>query len=281
MLERLSARSLAANSRMKIQNSFSKTGHRTRVTPGCLRSMQIVISHYNHIVVLTGAGLSAASGLRTYRGPGGIWEENNVQEYGHVQALWDQSERTWQLFGGMREPLRSAKPNAAHLALAHLENSLHRGQQFLLVTQNVDGLHQQAGSQNIVELHGNVGLTRCTNEDCDLQPFPDEQTYSDHLPKCPKCSNLLRPHVVLFGEAIPPLASWQSKRALRDCDLFIAIGTSGSVSPASNFVRSAEYAGARTIYINLEPMSPKNPAFKEEYLGKAEEILPTLLGVDL
>jgi NAD-dependent deacetylase len=132
-----------------------------------------------------------------------------------------------------------------------------------------------------VELHGNVGLTCCTNEVCELQPFPDRQSHADRLPQCPLCSSLLRPHIVLFGEPLPPLASWQSKRALRDCDLFIAIGTSGLVSPASNFVRSAEYAGARTIYVNLEPMSPKNPAFQEEYLGKAEELLPTLLGMDV
>ena len=241
--------------------------------------MRIDTSRYNNIVVLTGAGISAGSGLRTYRGPDGVWEEHNVEEYGHVQALLEHPELTWQLFGTMRAPLRAAKPNAAHLALARVEAGLHRGQQFLLITQNVDSLHQRAGSKNVVELHGNVGFTRCSNESCDLQPFADDQAHAASVPRCPKCSSVLRPHVVLFGEAIPALASWQSKRALRDCDLFIAIGTSGVVAPASSFVRSAAYAGARTVYVNLEPLSPKNPAFQEEYLGKAEDMLPELLGL--
>ena len=243
--------------------------------------MLIDTSRYNNIVVLTGAGISAGSGLRTYRGPDGVWEEHNVEEYGHVQALLERPERTWQLFGGMRAPIRAANPNAAHLALARIEAGLRPEQQFLLVTQNVDSLHQRAGSKNVVELHGNVGITRCTNEACDLEPFADDQAHAESVPRCPKCGSILRPHIVLFGEAIPALAGWQVKRALRDCDLFISVGTSGLVAPASNYVRSAEYAGARTLYVNLEPMIPKNPAFKEEYLGKAEELLPELFGIDV
>lgn len=239
--------------------------------------MQLNISDYKNIVVLTGAGVSAGSGLRTYRGPDGVWEENKVEEYGNVQTLVQSPERTWQLFGGMRAPVQAALPNAAHYALARLEKSLWPEQQFLLVTQNVDSLHQRAGSRNVVELHGNVGFTRCANDACDLEPFADNEDHAYLVPRCPKCSSVLRPNIVLFGEAIPPMSSWPVKKALRDCDLFIAIGTSGVVSPASNYVRSAEYSGARTVYVNLEPLKPKNPAFKEEYLGKAEEILPTLL----
>lgn len=242
--------------------------------------MRIDISAYSNIVVLTGAGISAGSGLRTYRGPDGVWEEHNVEEYSNIQALLERPERTWQLYGAMRAPVRAAKPNAAHLALARLEAGLRPEQQFLLVTQNVDSLHRRAGSRNVVELHGNIGFTRCIDEDCDLEPFEDDQAYAEGVPRCPKCSSVLRPHIVLFGEAIPPMASWQVKRALRDCDLFLSIGTSGLVAPAANYVRSAEYAGARTIYINLEPLSPRNPAFKEEYLGRAEELLPALLGTD-
>jgi len=239
--------------------------------------MRINTSRYKNIVMLTGAGVSAGSGLRTYRGPDGVWEEHKVEEYGNIQTLIEHPERTWQLFGGMRAPVQAAVPNAAHYALARLENSLRPEQRFLLVTQNVDRLHQRAGSRNVVELHGNVSFTRCTNEACDLEPFVDDKDHAHAVPKCPKCSSALRPHIVLFGEAIPPMSSWPVKKALRDCDLFIAIGTSGVVSPASNYVRSAKYAGARTVYVNLEPLSPKNPAFNEEYLGKAEEILPNLL----
>jgi NAD-dependent deacetylase len=148
------------------------------------------------------------------------------------------------------------------------------------VTQNVDSLHQRAGSRQVVELHGNIAITRCSREQCDLPRFVDHEAHSDRVPCCPKCGGVLRPDVVLFGEAIPALASWHVKRALRDCDLFIAIGTSGLVTPAADYVRSAEYAGARTILVNLEKQLRRNPAFQEEYFGKAEEILPALLGVD-
>jgi NAD-dependent deacetylase len=235
------------------------------------------LAKYRNVVVLTGAGISAGSGLRTYRGPDGVWEEHQVEEYGHVDTFQHQPEKTWQLFGSMRTPVSTAVPNDAHLALVHLESRLHTNQKFLLVTQNVDGLHQKSGSQKVVELHGNLCTTRCSNENCDFEPFQDEETHSSQLPRCPKCSSVLRPDIVLFGETIPHLAAWTVKKALRDCDLFLAIGTSGLVYPAANFVRSAEYVGARTIYVNLEPMNPRNPAFKEEYLGKAEEILPKLI----
>ncbi|HEV7507636.1 MAG TPA: NAD-dependent deacylase [Thermoanaerobaculia bacterium] len=239
--------------------------------------MRLDFTRYGNIVILTGAGVSAGSGLRTYRGPGGVWEEHNVEEYGHIRTLLERPEKTWQLFGVLRATLRAAEPNAAHLALAQLEARLRQDQKFLLVTQNVDGLHQRAGSRNVVELHGNLGLTRCSNDACDLEPFADEEAHAGHVPACPRCSSCLRPHIVLFGEPIPIDAAWTVKLALRNCDLFIAIGTSGLVAPAANFVRSAEYAGARTVYVNLEPMNPPDRAFQEVYLGKAEEILPELL----
>ena len=130
----------------------------------------------------------------------------------------------------------------------------------------------------MIELHGNIGQTRCANPECSLQPFPDAAPHADRVPHCPTCGGVLRPDIVLFGEPLPAFAEWQAKRALRECDLFIAIGTSGLVWPAANFVRSARYAGARTIYANLEPMSPPNPAFQEVVLGKAEELVPRLLG---
>jgi NAD-dependent deacetylase len=241
--------------------------------------MRIDLSNYRNIVVLTGAGISAGSGLRTYRGPGGVWEEYEVEKYGNADALQQWPAETWKLFGSMRAPVRAAQPNAAHLALARAEAGLRHDQEFMVVTQNVDGLHQRAGSENVVELHGNICVTRCTSAACNLAPFADDNDYASGVPICPECSSALRPDIVLFGEIIPAEPGWLSKRALRDCDLFISIGTSGLVSPASDFVRSAEYAGARTIYVNLEPLVPRNKAFQEEYLGKAEEILPGLLGI--
>lgn len=174
-------------------------------------------------------------------------------------------------------PVLAAKPNAAHRVLANWEEELDPHQEFLLVTQNVDALHQRAGSKNVVELHGNVMVTRCSNSSCRLKPYRDEQAHLESVPKCPVCGSVLRPDVVLFGEEIPALSSWTAKRALRECDLFIAVGTSGLVTPAANYVRGAEYAGARTVLVNLEPMARPNPAFKEQYLGPAEEVLPALL----
>lgn len=242
--------------------------------------MQIDISVYKRIVVLTGAGVSVASGLRPYRGPNGVWEEHDVARLGHVNALTQRPRDTWHLFGSMREPVLAARPNPAHVALARWESSLRPDQEFLLITQNVDGLHQQAGSRNVSEIHGNIMYTRCSNFDCTLERFRDTATHQDRVPACTLCGQTLRPDIVLFGEALPVRPSWVAKRALRDCDLFLAIGTSGTVAPASNFARGAAYAGARTIYLNLEPMRERNPAFQEEYLGRAEELLPRLIGLD-
>jgi NAD-dependent deacetylase len=243
--------------------------------------MPIDASRYRSIVVLTGAGISVASGLPIYRGPGGVWDEHQVEEFGHVRTLREQPQRTWQLFGALRGPVTQARPNAGHAALARFEAGLKAHQSFLLVTQNVDGLHRRAGSRRLVELHGNIARTRCADPDCSLEPFEDAAPHADAVPDCPRCGGVLRPDIVLFGEPLPPFASWQAKRALRDCDLFIAIGTSGLVSPASDYVRAARYAGARTVYANLEPMSPSNPAFQEVVLGRAEELVPRLLGDSL
>lgn len=237
-------------------------------------------SQYSRIVVLTGAGISAGSGLRTYRGPDGVWEEHDVERLGHASALRERPADTWRLFGSMRTPVLASAPNAAHRALAAFESQLGPRQQFLLVTQNVDSLHQTAGSKNVCEIHGNLMFTRCSDPSCSLPRFRDESAHSDKVPQCNLCGSMLRPDIVLFGEELPLQETWTVKHALRDCDLFIAIGTSGLVEPAASYVRGAEYAGARTILVNLEPLARPNPAFKERYFGRAEVLLPKLLGVE-
>ncbi len=241
--------------------------------------MRIEIQKYKNVVLLTGAGVSVASGLRTYRGPGGVWEEHQVEEYAHADCFKRAPEKTWMLFGGMRSDVLTVHPNQGHLALAQLEARLRPDQSFLLVTQNVDELHQRAGSKNVAAIHGDLLVTRCSNEACDLPPYRDHETHATSVPLCPECSSPLRPDVVLFGEMPKLDASWAAKRALRDCDLFLAIGTSGLVTPAADYVRNAQYAGARTIYLNLEPLSPPNPAFQEQILGRAEELLPKLFSL--
>jgi NAD-dependent deacetylase len=167
-----------------------------------------------------------------------------------------------------------AHPNAAHLAIADVERIAPADARVTVLTQNIDGLHQRAGSTNVVELHGSLFRTRCTR--CDAPPFEDRVAHPE-APSCARCGAAQRPDVVLFGEALDADDEWAAKKALRECDLFIAVGTSGTVSPASNFVRSAAYEGARTILVNLEPMTIPNPAFAEEILGRAEDVLPALL----
>jgi NAD-dependent deacetylase len=241
--------------------------------------LEISFSDFKNIVILTGAGVSVASGIRTYRGTGGVWKEFDVEKYGHIDRLADDPQKIWQLFGSLRSQLLHAKPNRVHIALAQFEQKLGTDQQFTLITQNVDGLHTAAGSKNVIELHGNISRTKCSNPSCDFLPYSDTQSHSAQCPTCPQCAHPLRPDIVLFGEQLPALQDWSAKRALRDCDLFLAVGTSGVVFPAASFARSAQYAGARTIYQNIEPMQPYNPAFRESCIGKAEEVLPELLGV--
>jgi len=239
--------------------------------------MKISFRQFHNIVILTGAGVSVASGLKPFRGSGGIWQEHDVEKYSQPSALESHPDQVWRLFGQLRKTAINAKPNAAHLALAKLEKSLSPIQRFTLVTQNIDGLHQAAGSKNVLEIHGNILMTKCANENCSSLPFLDSDNHATQVPYCAVCHSALRPDIVLFGEQLPLEPSWLVKRALRDCDLFLAIGTSGSVEPAASYVRSAEYAGARTININAEPMSPKNPYFHEEIIGLSEQILPEII----
>lgn len=236
----------------------------------------ITANRYHGLFILTGAGISVASGLRPYRGPGGIWEESGVEHLATPEGLARDPHAVWKLFGPLRDILPKTEPNEAHKALARWEEA-YRGDDFLLVTQNIDGLHQRAGSRRVVELHGTIARTRCSSESCILEPFEDSDSHLETLPLCELCGAPLRPDIVLFGEQIPPEASHPAKRALRNVGFFLAVGTSGTVYPAAQYVNSAEYAGARTVLVNLEPMEPRNRCFQEEYLGPAEELLPKLL----
>jgi NAD-dependent deacetylase len=239
--------------------------------------MKINFTSYKNIVILTGAGVSVASGIRPFRGKDGLWNDPDLVSLAQVETYTRDPLAVWNFWIAMRQVVANSQPNPAHLGLARIENSLNPTQKFHLITQNIDGLHQSAGSKNVIELHGNVMYSRCSDKSCTLKPFIDSQGVAGQLGHCPQCGQALRVDVVQFGEDLPAYAEWTAKKALRDCDLFIAIGTSGTVMPASSFVRSADYAGARTIYINSEAMQPANPYFKESILGKAEEILPEFI----
>jgi NAD-dependent deacetylase len=232
----------------------------------------IKLANYQRIVILTGAGVSVASGIRPFRGKDGLWEQPNLKIYSEWATFKQHPVEAWRFWLELRQKAQEAQPNRGHFLLAELEQQLRPDQQLVLITQNVDGLHQRAGSRNVVELHGRIYASRCSDLSCSFPPFADQTTHFETIPTCPTCHAILRPDIVLFGEALPLNAEWAAKRALRDCDLFIAIGTSGTVSPAADFVRGAEYAGGRTIYINPEPMNPPNRYFQETFLVRSEEM---------
>ncbi len=233
------------------------------------------------VVVLTGAGISAESGIPTFREKGGLWEKYDAYKLATPEGFKTDPLRVWQFYSERREAIQKCEPNAAHQALVSLESYMAKKGEFLLVTQNVDALHQRAGSKNILEIHGNIFRTRCSNPDCEgwYQPFEDTDLHMDEVPKCKICGAPLRPDVVWFGEPIDPMLEFRVQQALRSCDYFIAIGTSGTVYPAAGYVQTAGDAGARTVLINAE--APHNIAFfKEFYQGPATKILPALLGLD-
>jgi NAD-dependent deacetylase len=234
----------------------------------------IEIQKYKSIVVLTGAGISVASGLPTYRGTGGIWNDPETAKFSTASAFQADPAGCWQFWQVMKDRAVHASPNPAHIALADLEVKIANGRTLTLITQNVDELHLRAGSSNIVELHGSLFRSKCSNSECNLPIRRDNASHAEAVPICPQCGSPLRPDIVLFDEPLPPDAEQSAKRALRACDLFIAVGTSGTVSPASRFVEWAKYMDAYTVLINSETAS--SSSFDQQLIGKAEDILPSL-----
>jgi NAD-dependent deacetylase len=215
---------------------------------------------YRNIVVLTGAGISQSTGLPTYRGPGGLWNDPFRIALSDVTALRGRRAEVCAMFRELYGAAADVGPSVAHRALAEVEARTN----VTVITQNVDGLHQRAGSCQVIEYHGSLARWRCERCGAEQSPPRDE--------RC--CGELMRPCVVLFGEEIPVAADHAAKRALRDCDLFVAIGTSGTVAPASSFVRSAAYAGAHTVLLNLEIFDEARASYAEIQSGPADELVP-------
>jgi NAD-dependent deacetylase len=228
------------------------------------------IARTDHVFILTGAGVSAESGIPTFRGAGGLWRNYRIEEVASPYA-WQRDPRlVWEFYSMRRRVAAEAKPNPAHFALARLQTKL--GDRLFLCTQNVDNLHEQAGSSGVVHMHGELFKSRCDR--CDRPPFADANTYDPPagLPRC-DCGGKIRPHICWFGEV--PFEMDRIYEALDDCTLFLAIGTSGVVEPAASFVAHCRNR-ARTVYMG--PEDPANrSAFNECYLGKAGEVLPGLL----
>jgi NAD-dependent deacetylase len=226
------------------------------------------------VFVLTGAGISAESGLPTFRASDGLWAGHSVEEVCTPEAWRRNPALVWEFYAARRAAGAAAEPNPAHAELARLERRL--GERFFLCTQNVDDLHERAGSQRLVHMHGALNQARCERE-CGREPVFDHAIYKslDEVGHC-ACGGRLRPHIVFFGET--PLEMERIQEEIERATLMLVVGTSGSVYPAANFVHWARMQGARTVYVGPEP--PLNAsAFTHIVVGKAGEVLPDLFTI--
>lgn len=206
-----------------------------------------LLRRHRKAVALTGAGVSVESGIPDFRSEGGLWSRFDPMEYAHIQAFRANPAKVWAMLLEMETLITRARPNPAHLALAELEA---RGLLLGVITQNVDNLHQAAGSRRVVEYHGNAGRLRC---DLCQAPHPRESLDFGRLPLYCHCGGLIRPDVVFFGEAIPAAAMAAAEELAKACDLLLVIGTSGEVAPASYIPYTAKESGAVIVENNLEP----------------------------
>lgn len=228
------------------------------------------------VFVLTGAGVSAESGIATFRDSNGLWEQHRVEDVASPDGFARDPALVWRFYALRRAQALTVEPNPAHRALAALEE--RQGDRFFLCTQNVDGLHEAAGSRRVVHMHGELFKTRCSDPSCGRPPFTDTRHEFAELPRC-ECGALQRPHIVWFGEV--PFEMHAIRRRVQKADVFVCVGSSGVVYPAAGLVGEMQYRRSmgqrvRTIYVGLE--APANAdQFDEVHEGKAGELLPGLL----
>jgi NAD-dependent deacetylase len=223
------------------------------------------------ITVLTGAGISADSGVPTFRGPDGLWRTYRAEDLATPEAFERDPRLVWEWYNWRRELIETKSPNPAHVALSELER---RGNDRMwLITQNVDGLHRAAGSRRLSEIHGNIWMVRCTG--CGVV-IEDRRVPIPILPTCDACGALLRPHIVWFGESLDPADLRRCTETLQSCDLLLVIGTSGVVYPAAGFASVAKQAGATVVEINLDEI-PQSPLVDLVLRGRAKDLVPQLL----
>jgi NAD-dependent protein deacetylase/lipoamidase len=237
---------------------------------------QIAIHANDRVFVLTGAGISAESGLPTFRASDGLWAGYRIEDVCTPEAWRRHPAEVWAFYSARRAQGQKAQPNPAHIALAKLEAKLG-SERFFLCTQNVDDLHERAGSVNLIHMHGELAKSRCEDE-CGRPPVEDHAVYAnlDEVGRCP-CGGRMRPHIVFFGEI--PLEMSRIEREIDRATVMVVVGTSGSVYPAASFVHWAHQAGARTIYIG--PEAPLNAAaFTHVVEGKAGEVMPGLFRLE-
>lgn len=225
----------------------------------------------DRLVVLTGSGVSSESGIPTFRGVNGFWENHSAEDLATWEAFQRDPELVWRWYEYRRQMIADAEPNPAHTAIADLENVYA---DFMLVTQNVDGLHARAGSTNPVELHGNIWRGRCTKEQT-LIALPDTPL-PELPPVCAACGALVRPDVVWFGEPLPPEAYDDAYDAASACDAMIVVGTSALVRPASALPLVAKHNGGFVVEVNTE-YTAISVLIDTTLIGRAGEVLPSLV----
>ncbi len=230
-----------------------------------------VLRDAHFIAALTGAGISAESGLATFRdAQEGLWARFDPQDLATPSAFARHPKRVWDWYAWRRERVAAARPNAGHVALAEFER---RTPEFMLITQNIDGLHQRAGSRDVVELHGNIQRVKCSREGTRVDRWDES---GEDVPRCPSCGAFLRPDVVWFEEMLPADALAAAEDAVRRCDALLVIGTSAEVYPAAALPASAKASGAIVVEINPN----ETPLSREAHYvlaGRAGEILPALV----
>lgn len=238
---------------------------------GALSRAVEMIGRADRVAALTGAGISVESGVPDFRGAGGLWEKYDPFEYAHIDSFQADPAKVWHMLREMDRIVTRADPNPAHLALAEMER---RGKLTAVITQNVDSLHQRAGSQNVIEFHGSHARLTCP--ECGRGYGREEVDLDADPPRC-GCGQALKPDVVFFGEAIPPSALELAVQTALGCDLMLVIGTSAVVAPASMVPALAVRGGAKVVEINLEPTELTGRVADLTLLGRAGEVIPYLV----
>jgi NAD-dependent deacetylase len=228
------------------------------------------LKNASSVTVLTGAGISAESGIPTFRGKDGLWENKKVEEVASAQALENDPELFWKFYDWRKKLINEVKPNLGHYSLVDFERIY---EDFTLITQNVDNLHQEAGNKNVIELHGNIFRTKCAkcgkNHDGAITPTQD-------LPKCAECGSVLRPDVILFGENLDESLLRKAHEAAAGCEIFFSIGTSSLVEPAASIPLLAKANGSYVVEINSEETALTSHV-DESLRGSTEKVLPALV----
>jgi NAD-dependent deacetylase len=231
----------------------------------------LYLTKASRVAVLTGAGVSQESGLRTFRdAQSGLWAQYKPEDLATPRAFARDPKLVWDWYAFRREAIKGARPNAGHYALVEMEKRIS---EFTLITQNVDGLHRMAGSKNILELHGNILNVRCSECGTFAEIWGDDH---EDVPRCENCNGLLRPDVVWFEESLPRAQLEAAVKATRTCQVFFSIGTSGVVQPAAALANAAKAEGSVVIEINADP-TPLTSKVDFALHGKSGEILPDLV----